>query len=270
MRRREIRWGDTRRHGVWRLPRLARVLHRRHRCLPPWPRRTDTHRSRWALLQCDSCSGDHRPVVGLNYDALLLVVATQILQMLRQLAPMVRFDGYHVLADITGVPDLYSPDQADAARPLAVAMGQSARASTQAVGPDRGHRVGDGRGSAAARSRVHDDPHACRACWAPPGRAPASRRVCSGEPGPAPTSSRCWPARIAVLAVVFPILATAVILVRLGRQHRAPGCGQEPGASRYGAGSQGSWRWPWWPGSPTRGGRAPDATDRSSRMREGR
>jgi putative peptide zinc metalloprotease protein len=44
----------------------------------------------------------------LKYDALLLVVATQILQMLRQLAPMVRFDGYHVLADLTGVPDLYS------------------------------------------------------------------------------------------------------------------------------------------------------------------
>jgi putative peptide zinc metalloprotease protein len=44
----------------------------------------------------------------LRYDALLLVVATQILQMLRQLGPMVRFDGYHVLADLTGVPDLYS------------------------------------------------------------------------------------------------------------------------------------------------------------------
>jgi putative peptide zinc metalloprotease protein len=44
----------------------------------------------------------------LHYDALLLVVATQIIQMLRQLAPLVRFDGYHVLADITGVPDLYS------------------------------------------------------------------------------------------------------------------------------------------------------------------
>jgi putative peptide zinc metalloprotease protein len=43
----------------------------------------------------------------LRYDALLLVVATQIIQMLRQLAPMVRFDGYHVLADLTGVPDLY-------------------------------------------------------------------------------------------------------------------------------------------------------------------
>ncbi|MGE2834595.1 hypothetical protein [Mycobacterium sp. SMC-4] len=43
----------------------------------------------------------------LRYDALLLVVATQIIQMLRQLAPLVRFDGYHVLADLTGVPDLF-------------------------------------------------------------------------------------------------------------------------------------------------------------------
>src|SRR3954447_24948831 len=42
-----------------------------------------------------------------GYDALLLVVATQILQMARQLLPFVRFDGYHVLADLTGVPDLF-------------------------------------------------------------------------------------------------------------------------------------------------------------------
>jgi putative peptide zinc metalloprotease protein len=42
-----------------------------------------------------------------GYDAWLLVVATQILQMIRQLTPLVRFDGYHVLADLTGVPDLF-------------------------------------------------------------------------------------------------------------------------------------------------------------------
>jgi putative peptide zinc metalloprotease protein len=42
-----------------------------------------------------------------QYDAILLLVATQILQMLRQLLPFVRFDGYHVLADLTGVPDLF-------------------------------------------------------------------------------------------------------------------------------------------------------------------
>src|SRR3954468_19117512 len=44
-------------------------------------------------------------VVG--WDGLLLVIATQILQMLPQLPPMLRFDGYHLLADITGVPDLF-------------------------------------------------------------------------------------------------------------------------------------------------------------------
>jgi putative peptide zinc metalloprotease protein len=42
-----------------------------------------------------------------GWDALLLIIATQVLQMIRQLTPLVRFDGYHVLADLTGVPDLY-------------------------------------------------------------------------------------------------------------------------------------------------------------------
>ena len=42
-----------------------------------------------------------------RWDGLLLVIATQILQMIRQLPPLLRFDGYHLLADLTGVPDLY-------------------------------------------------------------------------------------------------------------------------------------------------------------------
>jgi putative peptide zinc metalloprotease protein len=42
-----------------------------------------------------------------HFDALLLIVAAQILQMVRQIIPLVRFDGYHVLADLTGVPDLF-------------------------------------------------------------------------------------------------------------------------------------------------------------------
>jgi putative peptide zinc metalloprotease protein len=40
-------------------------------------------------------------------DALLLVVAAQLLQMLRQLAPIIRADGYHILSDLVGVPDLF-------------------------------------------------------------------------------------------------------------------------------------------------------------------
>lgn len=42
-----------------------------------------------------------------GFDALLLVVVTQILQMVRQLIPLVKYDGYHILADATGVPDLF-------------------------------------------------------------------------------------------------------------------------------------------------------------------
>ncbi len=42
-----------------------------------------------------------------GWDALLLVIGTQLIQMVRQLPPLVRFDGYHVLADLTGVPDLF-------------------------------------------------------------------------------------------------------------------------------------------------------------------
>lgn len=42
-----------------------------------------------------------------NDDAWLLVIATQVLQMVRQLLPLLRFDGYHILADATGVPDLF-------------------------------------------------------------------------------------------------------------------------------------------------------------------
>jgi putative peptide zinc metalloprotease protein len=41
-------------------------------------------------------------------DALLVIIPVQLLQMVRQLTPFVRFDGYHVLADLTGVPDLFA------------------------------------------------------------------------------------------------------------------------------------------------------------------
>ena len=57
-----------------------------------------------------------------GWHAVLLIVATQVLQMIRQLAPLLRFDGYHVLADLTGVPDLYQrigPDPDAACCPAA-------------------------------------------------------------------------------------------------------------------------------------------------------
>jgi putative peptide zinc metalloprotease protein len=42
-----------------------------------------------------------------GWEALLLLVAIQVLQMVKQLLPLLRFDGYHLLADLAGVPDLY-------------------------------------------------------------------------------------------------------------------------------------------------------------------
>jgi len=41
-------------------------------------------------------------------DALLVVIPLQVVQMLHQLLPLVRLDGYHILADLTGVPDLFA------------------------------------------------------------------------------------------------------------------------------------------------------------------
>jgi putative peptide zinc metalloprotease protein len=43
-----------------------------------------------------------------GWEAALLLIASQLLQMVRQLVPLVRFDGYHILADLIGVPDLFA------------------------------------------------------------------------------------------------------------------------------------------------------------------
>lgn len=45
---------------------------------------------------------------GTRWDALLVLVPIQLFQMVRQLLPFVRFDGYHILADLVGVPDLFA------------------------------------------------------------------------------------------------------------------------------------------------------------------
>ena len=43
-----------------------------------------------------------------EWEALLLIIPLQAMQIVRQLTPLVRLDGYHILADITGVPDLFA------------------------------------------------------------------------------------------------------------------------------------------------------------------
>ena len=41
-------------------------------------------------------------------EALLLLIPLQVLQMVHQLLPFVRMDGYHILSDLVGVPDLFA------------------------------------------------------------------------------------------------------------------------------------------------------------------
>src|SRR5690242_13614443 len=41
-------------------------------------------------------------------DALLLLIGLQLLEIVKNLSPVIRSDGYHVLSDATGVPDLYA------------------------------------------------------------------------------------------------------------------------------------------------------------------
>lgn len=43
-----------------------------------------------------------------DIDAVLLLIALQLIEMVKQLSPVIRADGYHILADITGVPDLFA------------------------------------------------------------------------------------------------------------------------------------------------------------------
>ncbi len=51
-------------------------------------------------------------------ESLLVLVPVQLLQMVRQLIPLVRFDGYHILADLIGVPDLFARIKPTLARAL--------------------------------------------------------------------------------------------------------------------------------------------------------
>ena len=117
-----------------------------------------------------------------GYEALLLVVATQILQMLQQLTPLVRFDGYHVLADVTGVPDLFHRIKPTLLGALPVALGRPRGQAAEALGPRRDHALGRRRGPDAAAGAGRDgadaaaDPRHRLGTAAVRGRAARERR----------------------------------------------------------------------------------------------
>ena len=95
--------------GAGHLHRLARVLHRRHRRLPAAAPRPPAHRPRRPLLQRGR-RGRRRSASGWSCapTRCCCSIALQLLEMVKQLSPVIRADGYHILSDATGVPDLYA------------------------------------------------------------------------------------------------------------------------------------------------------------------
>ena len=95
---------DRRRH----LHGLARVLHQRHRLLPAVPGRrlrTDLGGLYFNAVFMLALAGFYAAT---SSEVLLLVIALTHLEMLEQLMPFARFDGYFILSDLVGVPDLFA------------------------------------------------------------------------------------------------------------------------------------------------------------------
>ena len=96
-------------------------------------------------------------------DALLLVVAVQMVQMVRQLPPIIRADGYHIVSDLVGVPDLFAHIKPTllAAIPF---RGRKRRGHAQAVGPAGRDRLGPDHDPGAARPLRDGGPVVPPAC----------------------------------------------------------------------------------------------------------
>ena len=151
-----------------------------------------------------------------QWDALLLLVATQVMQMVHQLMPLLRFDGYHVLADLTGVPDLYHRIKPTLLGLLPHRWFHPEQPGPEAVGPRGDHRVGAGHDpddgvhaagagvglAATARYRLgrwcSRTPAECLAAWQHGGLVAATAQV------------------LQVLAVVLPVMAGFLIMGRIG------------------------------------------------------
>lgn len=152
-----------------------------------------------------------------QWDAVLLVVAAQILQMVRQLTPLVRFDGYHVLADVTGVPDLFhrikptllgvlpwrwKNDESRILKPWARAV---VMAWVFIVVPVLAFSI---------FTMVIALPRVLGTAWHSLGAQSEALSRAWGDTDLVAVGAR----GVAILAVAFPILATAVLLFRLVRQ----------------------------------------------------
>ena len=110
-------------------------------------------------------------------EVLLLAIAFTHLEMLEQLMPFVRFDGYFILSDLVGVPDLFARIAPVLRSAVSTGPPGPARHRPAAQRPDRGDRLGAVRHPAArAQHRVSS------CCTCPPstgrcGTRPACRPI---------------------------------------------------------------------------------------------
>ncbi len=79
--------------------------------------------------------------VATSAEILLLVIAVTHLEMLEQLLPFVRFDGYFILSDIVGVPDLFARVAPVLRGCLSWRRGARRQADPRAAGLRRGARI---------------------------------------------------------------------------------------------------------------------------------
>ena len=121
-------------------------------------------------------------------DALLLLIALQLLMMVKNLSPVIRSDGYHILADATGVPDLYAHIGATLRRLVPghhrepSALTGRARAARHGLGA--GHRPGaaESRGRRHPPASAHDHERVGRAAVRSPAPFPVKRRAATSSP----------------------------------------------------------------------------------------
>ncbi len=124
-------------------------------------------------------------------DALLLLVALQVLQMVKQLSPVIRADGYHILSDATGVPDLYTHIGPTLRRLLPSPPARAIRAHR--MGPRAGDGLGPDRRAGPDRAVAERGHPAAATGHERLGQRPAHRHEHPPPGGDTATSSRCWP-----------------------------------------------------------------------------
>lgn len=89
------------------LPGVARVLHRHHRVVPARPRRTAPRRPGGVYFNGLFVAGLVLLYLGTGYEPLLVAVLYVNIEIIQQLLPTLRFDGYYIMSDLIGIPDLF-------------------------------------------------------------------------------------------------------------------------------------------------------------------